>query len=138
MIPSILAKQIRQGLEDFLNTTFPITTPFFHGILKRLLEEDGEVFKGPYLNLGLPFRKAEGGREFFPEVPLPYKPYRHQELAFKRLGSKKPASTIIATGTGSGKTESFLWPILDYCYKHWGVKITLINGLKPLPLVVVP
>lgn len=26
----------------------------------------------------------------------------------------EPAATIIATGTGSGKTESFLYPIVDH------------------------
>jgi hypothetical protein len=47
MIPAVLAQQTRRGVEDFLRTTFPISIPFFHGMLDRLLTEDGEVFKGP-------------------------------------------------------------------------------------------
>ena len=49
MIPSVLAGQVRQGIEDFLRTTFPITNPFFEGCLDRLLAQPGEVFRGPYL-----------------------------------------------------------------------------------------
>lgn len=33
----------------------------------------------------------------------------------------------MATGTGSGKTECFLYPILEYCYRHRGE-----NGIKAL------
>ena len=39
MIPSILSKQLKQGVSDFLKTTFPVSTPFFHGIVERLLDE---------------------------------------------------------------------------------------------------
>src|SRR5262245_47831164 len=120
MIPSVLAQQMRQGVEDFLRTTFPISTPFFHGMLDRLLAEDGEVFKGPYLSIQLPFRQGRSGPDFFPDIPLAFKPYVHQEQAFRCLSGPRPRSTIIATGTGSGKTESFLFPILDYCYRHRG------------------
>ena len=65
MIPSVLTKQIRQGVEDFLKTTFPISTPLFHGLIDRLLSEEGEVFKGPYLSIQLPFRQGKGGADFF-------------------------------------------------------------------------
>ena len=104
MIPSILTTQLRQGVEDFLDTTFPITTPFFHGLLKNLLAREGEVFKGPCLSISLPFEQGSGEVDYFPDVPLPFAPYLHQELAFRRLAGSQPRSTLIATGTGSGKT----------------------------------
>ncbi len=34
---------------------------------------------------------------------------------------------LVATGTGSGKTECFLYPILEYCYQHRGER-----GIKAL------
>lgn len=40
-------------------------------------------------------------------------PYEHQIRAWNALCSDTPQSTIISTGTGSGKTECFLVPILD-------------------------
>lgn len=118
-----------------MRTTFPVSTPFFHGLLDRLIEEEGSIFKGPYLSIQLPFRQGREGADFFPDVPLPFPPYLHQERAFKRLGGAQPQSTIVATGTGSGKTESFLVPILDYCYRHrgeQGIKALLIYPMNAL------
>ena len=89
MIPSVLARQLRQGVEDFLHTTFPISTPFFHGLIDRLLTEEGNVFRGPYLSVQLPFRRGTGGPDFFPQVPLSFKPYLHQEQAFRRLAGPR-------------------------------------------------
>lgn len=42
---------------------------------------------------------------------IPPIPYTHQEKAIY-LGSKPRTDIVVATGTGSGKTESFLMPIL--------------------------
>ena len=97
MIPSVLAQQVRRGVEDFLHTTFPISTPFFHGLLDRLFAEEGSVFKGPYLSIQLPFRQSTGGPDFFPDVPLRFKPYVHQEHAFRRLSGAKPRSNSAHT-----------------------------------------
>jgi DEAD/DEAH box helicase domain-containing protein len=50
-------------------------------------------------------------------------PHQHQATAFERLA--RPAvvrrqPTLVTTGTGSGKTECFLYPILDHCARHAG------------------
>lgn len=135
MIPSVLARQLQQGVEDFLLTTFPISTPHFHGLVERLLATEGGLFKGPYVSASLPFRQAESSGEFFPEVPLGWRPFLHQEQAFRRLGGDAPRSTLVATGTGSGKTESFLVPILDYCRRHQnrrGIKAILVYPMNAL------
>jgi DEAD/DEAH box helicase domain-containing protein len=135
MIPSVLARHVRQGVEDFLETTFPVSSPFFEGMLRRLLDEEGGVFKGPYLSVQLPFLRGRGTGEYFPDVPLGFPPYLHQEKAFERLGGARPRSTIVATGTGSGKTECFLWPILDHCARHWaepGIKAVIVYPMNAL------
>ena len=44
-------------------------------------------------------------------------------------------STIIATGTGSGKTECFLYPILDHCRREAGkpgIKAIVIYPMNAL------
>ena len=135
MIPSVLAQHIKEGISDFLKTTFPISTPFFHGMLERFLEKEGEVFKGPYLSIQLPFRPGKVGKDFFKDFSIPFNPYLHQEIAFMRLCGTSSRSTIIATGTGSGKTECFLYPILDYCLKQKGkpgIKAILIYPMNAL------
>ncbi len=40
-------------------------------------------------------------------------PYLHQIESWKILSEEKPKSLIVASGTGSGKTECFMVPILD-------------------------
>jgi DEAD/DEAH box helicase domain-containing protein len=136
MLPIVLSSQARQGVNDFLRTTFPISTPYFHGCLDRLLEDGSQgVFKGPYVSINLPFKKGNGDRLFFTDVPLAFDPHFHQEEAFKRLAGPNPQSTIVATGTGSGKTESFLVPVLDHCYQNRnnrGIKAILIYPMNAL------
>ncbi len=44
MIPSILSQQLKQGVEYFLKITFPVSTPFFHGIVDKLLSEDDKFW----------------------------------------------------------------------------------------------
>src|SRR5699024_7185724 len=75
---------------------------------------------------GNPFRNIE--------LPFPA-PYRHQKRAFQRLSIDNPKPTIVATGTGSGKTEAFLLPILDYCASkagQQGIKAIFIYPMNAL------
>ena len=135
MLPSILARQVEQGLEDFLKSAFSPSTPGFDDIIKRFTIRQENLCKGPYLSFDMPFRDGDVGRDYFPEIPLAFRPYKHQERAFKRVGGPSPASTIIATGTGSGKTECFTWPILDYCQRtkgEPGIKAILIYPMNAL------
>ncbi|MFC1835755.1 DEAD/DEAH box helicase, partial [Thermodesulfobacteriota bacterium] len=66
---------------------------------------------------------------------MKFKPYLHQEQAFKRLSGTRPDSTIVATGTGSGKTECYLYPILNHCYQRrgeHGIKAVIIYPMNAL------
>ncbi len=135
MIPSVLARHIEQGVKDFLRTTFPVTNPFFADLLERFLTEPGNLFKGPYLDIQLPFQPGKRRVDYFPDLPLPFISYQHQEQSFARLTGPRPRSTIVATGTGSGKTECFIYPILQYCYHHRGepgIKAILIYPMNAL------
>lgn len=134
MLPSILAEQLRQGLADYLRATFEISTPYFNTMLEEFLAEKGALFRGAYLQLGLPFRRSQVNEERFTHAPLGFTPWMHQEQAFQRLAAEQPRSTIVATGTGSGKTECFLHPILEYCAANPGpgVKAVLIYPMNAL------
>ncbi len=121
MIPSVLSAQVRRGIEEFLLTTFPVTTPLFARSLPDLLATEGSVFRGPYLSLQLPFQTGDKESLHFPGIlPEGFRPHRHQERAFARLGGLERLSTLLATGTGSGKTECFLYPVLDHCAREVG------------------
>lgn len=45
--------------------------------------------------------------------PRDMRPYRHQLESWKILTDTKPQSVLVTSGTGSGKTECFLVPLLD-------------------------
>lgn len=127
MIPSVLAGQIQNGLKDYIDTTFPITNLVFRDSLKRMLDEPKKVFHEPYVAVRLPFRVSEKKENTFRSIHPAYTPYVHQQNAFDRLTGEDGRSTLVATGTGSGKTECFLYPILEYCFRHSGE-----NGIKAL------
>ncbi|NCC83329.1 MAG: DEAD/DEAH box helicase [Clostridia bacterium] len=134
MLPSILASQIERGVKDFLRTTFSSSTPFFAHLLDDFLANEA-VFRGPFVSMALPFRQGQMGCEAFDSFSLPFPPHLHQEKAFANLTGEKPKSTIVATGTGSGKTECFLYPILDHCLRHAGkpgIKAILIYPMNAL------
>ena len=127
MLPSVLVNRLQEGLKDYIDTTFPMTTPVFKGSVKKLLEAQDSVFHEPFFSVRLPFRVVDEVSEIFESIQMAYKPYVHQQKAFERLTGEDGRSTLIATGTGSGKTECFIYPILEYCYKHRGEK-----GIKAL------
>ncbi|STI68931.1 helicase superfamily protein [Escherichia coli] len=82
----------------------------------------------------LPFRKSDLPLNFFPNLTLPFPPHAHQARAFQRLGSDAPQPTLVATGTGSGKTECFMFPLLNHCAgaSQAGVKAIIIYPMNAL------
>ena len=142
MIPSVVASEVTGALRDFLTTGFGPSSPELATVVDDFLADPENLVKGPYLSVALPFRRAPEGGEPFPEVPLGLTPYRHQRTAFSRLAASAGRSTVIATGTGSGKTECFLFPILDYCReqaaapggRQEGIKAILIYPMNALAM----
>ena len=127
MLLSILAKQLQKGIGDYVDTTFPMTNEPFKGSVEKLLATKDSVYHEPYIAVRLPFRVASQMPTCFEAIHPEYLPYVHQHKAFDRLTGDDGRSTLVATGTGSGKTECFLYPILEYCYKHRGER-----GIKAL------
>ena len=135
MLPAVVSREIEEGIKSFLRTTFPPSTPAFRHTLETFLDDPGRVFKGPYYGLRLPFRPAPDGELPFEEIAFPYRPHLHQARAFARLCGDRPKSTLVATGTGSGKTECFLYPILDACAARAGqrgIKAIVIYPMNAL------
>jgi len=130
MLPSLLARDIQHGLKQFLLTGFEPSDDFFHGLMHRFVEDEAAWMKGPYLQIGLPFRVGAAGNKFFGYFETQYPGYVHQEAAWSRLASNKlAANSLVATGTGSGKTECFLYPLLDHASR---VRASGEQGIKAL------
>jgi DEAD/DEAH box helicase domain-containing protein len=130
MIPGLLATEVSAALREFIVTGYETETDPFKGEFRRLVEEqqDGEAFlKGPYVSVGLPFMQGNAGRDFFKGFETEHPPFAHQEQSWQRLASdRKAANTVVATGTGSGKTECFMYPVLDHCHRDPGAGIKAI------------
>jgi DEAD/DEAH box helicase domain-containing protein len=123
MLPLTVAHQLRGTLLDYLRTTFGFKdAQLEQALFAHLTHPTHGLFKGPFVDVRLPFREATG--ETIPlDVAPRFTPYAHQLRAFQRLSSRDghtPEATLVTTGTGSGKTECFLYPILDHCLRHAG------------------
>jgi len=135
MLPSILAKQLEKGIGDYIETSFPMTNEPFKGSVQRMISTKDSVYHEPYVSVRLPFRVANEMPDCFEAVKPKFVPFVHQQIAFDRLTGDDGRSTLIATGTGSGKTECFLYPILEYCYQHrgeHGIKALIIYPMNAL------
>src|SRR5690554_780111 len=111
MLPTLLSREIHVELKHFLSAAFPAQNKGFQdeagqSIMERFLnatEQESNLLKGPWLEIKLPFRSAKASESPLTQVKLPFDPYQHQLRAYQRLGGAQPQSTIVATGTGSGK-----------------------------------
>ena len=66
MIPSVVASEVAGALRDFLATGFGPSNPALAGVVDDFLAEPGNLAKGPYLSIALPFQPAPGGRRALP------------------------------------------------------------------------
>ncbi len=140
MIPSVIARLARENLFDYLQTTYSLRDEALEMALFEFLQGDAGFFRGPYLDVKLPFRRAESVDDIPMEVRPDFLPYQHQLRAFERLysrGGHQPQQTLVTTGTGSGKTECFLYPILDHCLREraagrQGIKAIILYPMNAL------
>lgn len=65
--------------------------------------------------------------------PRKREPYKHQLAAWKTLGGTSSKSVVVTAGTGSGKTECFLVPMLDSLYRK-NERSTGIEAIMLYPL----
>ncbi len=139
MLPSLVAEDLRDSLTSFLGTTFALADDDVRAELERFIADphDG-VFRGPYVRLRTPFRPADDEwRHHLDWAPTGFRPHKHQAEAWQRLSSKGalPEPTLVTTGTGSGKTESFLIPLLDHCRRQRsqpGIKALVLYPMNAL------
>lgn len=123
-------KQLHDALSEYIEATYHIAAPTLISQRQELLAKPGVIHQIPYLEstpryeAGKKFADIEGLQSSALEVfsalarkegilsKLLYDPpYRHQSEALENSLVKRK-NIVIMTGTGSGKTESFLLPIL--------------------------
>jgi ATP-dependent helicase YprA (DUF1998 family) len=126
MNPLQVCGRIQDSYRNYLRTTFsPRRDAWRRDFFAALNSPERPLTRGPYVQATPPF--AKGGtldelirqgvlsaefRRIDPAVFPPDRPlYWHQEQAIRKVLNGR--NVLIATGTGSGKTEAVLFPVLE-------------------------
>jgi len=160
--PFVASRQIRENYLRYLVTTFGLKDESLAEQFRAKAKEAKGLFQGPLLeatpkySVGKTLHELvseEGNfltREFLDFVRdgrgsqppaslgLNRSLYLHQEQALRRV-VKDDRNIVVATGTGSGKTECFLLPIIDHLLRERasgtlgpGVRALLIYPMNAL------
>ncbi len=142
MLPLHQAYEVRQAVLEYIKATFRFREAKVGDAFYRFIEDKKNgLFKGPYISLKTPFVKANENEDIPLDIKPSFLPHLHQVQAFHRLTTHdghKPQPTLLTTGTGSGKTECFLFPVLDYVYQmnryeqRKGVKVIILYPMNAL------
>ena len=134
-------KKIKKDYVRYFKTAYHISDPKLDGMRMEEIEKDDNLYKEPYLEI-LPeyesyqginsiedlapvfadaFESEDDAREFFSQFIkaglMSYKPYGHQ-VGMMRKAFAEGKNVVITSGTGSGKTESFLLPLFAQLFKE--------------------
>lgn len=123
--PIKTTNDISQKYTDYLQSMFFVKDQDIYKQVNSILSERGKFIKGPFIEITPPFVGgasletliSEGviSKEFYKikdEFPIDRNLYNHQEKAIRKIASEKK-NIVVATGTGSGKTECFMIPIIN-------------------------
>lgn len=126
MNPIEQSKYIEKEFRKYVRSTFQIEDEDYLKCFREELKKS-EICKGPFISSEYPFEKGHSIRELVEQgkvskeflklskINFDQTLYNHQEKALEVVG--KGHNAVITTGTGSGKTESFLYPILNHIMK---------------------
>ena len=126
--PIVYTEKVVRSFLRYQLTTYPFADQRLLAQMRTLLSLDetrnSPLLNGPFVSLSQPFREgasvaalvAEGVfhahmRERIPAAITNV--YGHQEEAIRSI--RAGHTTLVATGTGSGKSECFLYPIISKC-----------------------
>src|SRR5580704_11985099 len=120
-----VAERIHTRLQRYLEAQYHIRDSGFIEERRLLLLEPGSISQRPFVEITPSYAVCDGFSEL--NVPGPvkellsellawkpsigvYPPYKHQADALEAyFGADGGSDLIVATGTGSGKTETFLY-----------------------------
>lgn len=148
--PFHAARAIQDSYISYLSSTFSFMDRALQEEFTRLLNQPGRLIKGPILEATPEFARGKTISEMVdtgvlsksllklsaisPEMIL----YKHQEKAITKLLVKR-RNLVVATGTGSGKTEAFLLPIVSDLLQEYeqgslgpGVRALLLYPMNAL------
>lgn len=124
--PVTTSQQLAERYYSYITTTLQLKDDNLNKQLSLELREPNRFVKGPFVEITPPYEKSNTIKSLIDsqlltnsfyklggDLDLNRPLYLHQERAIKNLVDKK-RNVIVSTGTGSGKTEAFLIPIINY------------------------
>jgi ATP-dependent helicase YprA (DUF1998 family) len=147
--PVVFGKTLETTIRRYLKAALPISQkyPRLRQAINKALEQRELLLKGPFVEALPDFIKRSSLREMIGgETPLLHPDFRqlpaelldrplhrHQADALETI-IRGERNVIVATGTGSGKTECFLYPILDSLLKEKDLAFPGVRALLVYPL----
>jgi ATP-dependent helicase YprA (DUF1998 family) len=150
--PITLGRTLEDTIRRYLQSSLPVSLkyPRLREQITSALQEKDRLVKGPFVETLTDYIKASSLKELATEDPpllhgdfsqlstheFDRPLHQHQSHALRAVIGQQQ-NVIVATGTGSGKTECFLYPILDSLLKEPdltrpGVRALLIYPLNAL------
>lgn len=118
--------QLRYALENYIKSQYFGKSPILLSALYGKLDQEGILYQRPYIESSPAYKSKENGiqssdklpawlKEYFAELSSAKlgvypAPFTHQIKALEEAFSGK--DIFVSTGTGSGKTECFMWPLM--------------------------
>jgi ATP-dependent helicase YprA (DUF1998 family) len=124
--PGRLTTDLIGDYGSYLSTRFHLRHEGLRRQFSELLATDRRLHSGPFLELMPPFRPGASVKELVEqgvldralldvtaeELHLDRPLYSHQQRAIEKV--QRGRNVVVATGTGSGKTESYVLPIVSH------------------------
>lgn len=151
--PAKASEKIRDEFIDYVSTSFAIADKDYNAAFIARLKEHGVISQGPLIEINDVFKSGHS-LEYLCEhgvisplfrdlekqkpcdtihkikMPLTRPLYLHQEQAIDTITTKEQ-NAVITTGTGSGKTECFLIPVINELLREKETG-TLCPGVRAL------
>ncbi|NMA12758.1 MAG: DEAD/DEAH box helicase [Chloroflexi bacterium] len=144
--PLQTTEAIRTTYINYLKTIKPFQDEELRDEFAKAIEGQDVLVKGPLLQIALPYKKDLSIHQLVDEgvlstrfkdlcsdhLPFDRPLYSHQVNAIRKV--VKGRNIVVSTGTGSGKTESFLIPLLDYLLREQDAGTLSQPGVRALLL----
>lgn len=118
-------KQLRTELENYIKSQYFGKSPILLSALNNHIDDEGLLYQRPFIESSPAYVTVQNGietaslenwmKEYFLQlakagIGVFPSPFAHQILALE--AATKGENLFVSTGTGSGKTECFMWPLL--------------------------
>lgn len=147
-------KEIKQELENYIKTQYFGKTPLLFSALRHELSQEGVLYREPYIESSPAYQQEETGfsrasiddwmklmfQDFADNGLGVYKtPFKHQIEALEKWSAGE--DIFVSTGTGSGKTECFMWPLVakltkeardEKTWDHRGIRAMIMYPMNAL------